>query len=427
MATISDIKAHEILDSRGNPTIAVEVFCTNGIKTKACVPSGASTGQHEAVELRDNDPKRYQGKGVLKACAHVEGPIRKLLLGKLVTKQAEIDGLMIEADHTENKAHLGANAILGVSLAVARAGALSSNLPLYAYLAGDSVKSLPCPMLNILNGGAHADNSLEFQEFMVRPHAAPSFHEALRAGAEIFHTLKTILKSKGYSTSVGDEGGFAPNLKSHEQALELISEAIQKAGYKVGSEISIAIDCAASEIYDPKTNTYFEKKKMEKGQGERFERRSASEQISYLETLVNNFAIDTIEDGLAENDWQGWQELTKRLGGKIQIVGDDIFVTNPKFLMRGIKEKIGNSILIKLNQIGTVTETIETIQLAHSHNFRTIISHRSGETEDTFIADFAVATNAGQIKTGAPSRGERVAKYNRLLEIENELYSTQAG
>lgn len=422
MSHIVHLVAHQILDSRGNPTIEVEIATDDAIFAKASVPSGASTGEHEALELRDNDPKYYSGKGVMGAVANVNGPIAQLLMGHSVLEQERLDQLMLEADGTKNKEKFGANAILGASLALARAGATTSNNTLYRYLGGSHAKILPCPMMNIINGGAHADNTLDFQEFMIRPKGATSFQEALRWGAEIFHTLKGILKKKGYSTSVGDEGGFAPNLESHEEALELILSAIEKAGYRPGTDVSLAIDCAASEYYDQTTKHYIEKKKKEKKQ--QAISRTSEEQIEYLEKLCQSYPIDSIEDGLAEWDWNGWELLTKKLGGKIQIVGDDIFVTNPLFLQKGIDRGIGNAILIKPNQIGTVSETLATIQLAQRHGYATIISHRSGETEDSFIADLAVAVNAGQIKTGSLSRSDRLAKYNRLLSIEQELGPT---
>ncbi|HXF29134.1 MAG TPA: phosphopyruvate hydratase [Chlamydiales bacterium] len=402
MVIISKVQAYEILDSRGNPTIAAEVFTSDRSHGKAFVPSGASTGIHEAVELRDRDPKRYGGKGVLHAVANVNGPIQELLLGKEVTNQRTIDELMITADGTPNKSHFGANAILAVSLATARAAAHSKKMPLYAYLGTEFL--LPIPMLNVINGGVHADSGLAFQEFMIRPHGFSSFHEMLRAGVEVFHTLKTLLKKEGFSTSVGDEGGFAPKMTSHEAALEIITKAIEKTGYKIGSEITLALDCAASEFYDAEKKHYLGK--------------TRAEYIDYLVELTQKFAIDTIEDGLGQEDWEGWKELSKKLP-HIQLVGDDIFATNPKLIARGIKEKIGNAVLIKVNQIGTLTETLNAIQMAKKAGYKTIISHRSGETEDSFIADLAVATGAGQIKTGAPCRSERVAKYNRLLEIEN--------
>jgi enolase len=423
MSKISNICALEVLDSRGNPTIEVILRTDDGIITKAKIPSGASTGENEALELRDHDKKRYFGKGVLKAVANVNGPLNNLLKTKDVTDQRKIDELMIKEDGTENKSHFGANAILGVSLAVARAGALSQNLSLYEYLKQGKKFLMPCPMLNIINGGLHSDSPLDFQEFMIRPRGAPSFKEALRYGVEVFHTLKNILKQKGYSTSVGDEGGFAPNLKSHEEALTLIMESIEKAGFKPKEEISIALDPAASEFYDKKKNEYFEMKK--KNNKEKYLTQTSDDQISYLKELCNKFPIDSIEDGLGESDWEGWIKLTKEMGKKIQLVGDDLFVTNTKFLKKGIEKKAANAILIKLNQIGTLTETLETISLAQKNNFKTVISHRSGETEDAFIADLAVATASGQIKTGSCSRSDRIAKYNRLLEIENDLKNVE--
>jgi enolase len=418
MDRITSIHALEILDSRGNPTLQVSVTTEKGGYGKAAVPSGASTGEHEAVELRDQDPKRYGGKGVLKAVANVNGPIAHALIGKDPFNQKEIDHQMIALDGTPNKSHLGANAILGVSLAVAKAAAASSHLPLYRYLAGNRPISLPVPMMNILNGGAHADNFLDFQEFMIRPIGASHFREAVRMGAEIFHTLKKLLSHAGHVTSVGDEGGFAPRLKSNEEALDFIMQAIEKAGYRPKADVTIALDCAASEFYDPSSHTYLEMKKKRASQP--FAQRTAQEQIAYLQELTHLYPIDSIEDGLDQNDWKGWKLLTKQLGKKIQIVGDDLLVTNPLFLQRAIKENSANAILIKPNQIGTLTETLHTIALAKEHNYGTILSHRSGETEDTTIADIAVATSAGQIKTGSLSRTDRIAKYNRLLEIEDE-------
>lgn len=419
MSYVRSVKGREILDSRGNPTVEVELTTDQNILVKASVPSGASTGENEALELRDKDPGRYNGKGVLQAIANINGPIAQEILGEHVCDQERLDLMMIAADGTENKSHLGANAILGVSLAIARAGAQTTKLPLYRYIGGCHAHLLPCPMMNIINGGAHADNSLDFQEFMIRPIGAPSFREAVRWGAEIFHSLKSLLKKGGHVTAVGDEGGFAPDLRSNEEALDLIIRAIEQAGYQPGTQITLALDCAASEFFDKASQRYVEKKKQAKN--EEFAERTAEEQISYLEQLCNDYPIDSIEDGLAEHDWKGWKLLTQRLGKRIQIVGDDIFVTNPKFLNRGIKEGIGNAILIKLNQIGTLTETLETVRLAQTHGYATIISHRSGETEDSIIADIAVATNAGQIKTGSLSRSDRVAKYNRLLAIEAGL------
>lgn len=419
MSIIRSIKGREILDSRGNPTVEVELTTDQNVMVKASVPSGASTGEHEAVELRDGDPQEYFGKGVKQAVGHVNGYLAQLLVGENACDQERLDRLMIQADGTENKSHFGANAILGVSLALCRAGALTSRLPLYRYIGGSHAHRLPCPMMNIINGGAHADNSLDFQEFMIRPIGAKNFKEAIRWGAEIFHTLKGLLKSEGHVIAVGDEGGFAPRLKSNEEALDLIVKAIEKAGYKLKSQISLALDCAASEFYDRGANRYIEKKK--KIQKEKFTERTTEQQIDYLESLTRNYPIDSIEDGLAEWDWDGWKLLTQRLGEQIQLVGDDIFVTNPIFLRKGIEMGIGNAILIKPNQIGTLSETLETIRLAQTHGYATIISHRSGETEDSIIADIAVATNAGQIKTGSLSRSDRVAKYNRLLAIEEGL------
>ncbi|MCX6990493.1 MAG: phosphopyruvate hydratase [Chlamydiae bacterium] len=421
MSFISYIHALEVLDSRGNPTIKVTVGTDCGALASAIVPSGASTGEHEALEMRDGDKSRYGGKGVKKAIANVNGPLKDLLLGQDVSEQVAIDNLLIEADGTENKAKYGANAILGISLAAAKAAATASGLPLYRYIGGAFAHVLPCPMMNIINGGAHSDSTLDFQEFMIRPVGAPTFSEAIRSGAEVFHTLKKILKDKGFSTSVGDEGGFAPLLPSHEMALDCILEAIEKAGYKPGKDFTLALDCAASEFYDVKSGLYLEKKKLEKGESHK--KRSAEEQVEYLASLCDKYPIDSIEDGMDQNDWKGWQLLTKKLGKKIQIVGDDIFVTNTKFLERGFKEEVANAILIKVNQIGTLTETLRAIELAKQHGYASIISHRSGETEDTTIADIAVATTACQIKTGSLSRTDRVAKYNRLLEIEDELGS----
>jgi len=413
MSKIKSVEALEILDSRGNPTLEVVVSDENGLNGRAAVPSGASTGEHEAIELRDKDPQRYGGKGVLKAVSHVNGPIQSLLQGKEVAHQREIDALLIKGDGTSNKSNWGANAILGVSLAVARLGALHAQLPLYAYIGGPSSHLLPCPMMNIINGGAHANNSLDFQEFMIRPKGASTFSEALRWGAEIFHKLKFLLAEKKFSTAVGDEGGFAPNLRSNEEALELIMSAIEKSGFRPGHDVTIALDVAASSFYDKAQHRY----KMGTSLT------TTEELIENLVLLSQKFPIDSIEDGLDENDWMGWQELSRRLGKRVQLVGDDIFVTNPHYLKKGIDLNVANAILIKLNQIGTLTETLDTISLAKNHRYATIISHRSGETEDTFIADLAVATNGGQIKTGSLSRTDRVAKYNRLLWIERELGS----
>jgi len=411
MAKIKKIKAREILDSRGNPTVEVDVVLDNGLMGRAAVPSGASTGTREAVELRDGDKKRYLGKGVLKAVDNVNKVIAPELIGKNPNKQKEIDYLMIKLDGTENKAKLGANAILGVSLAVAKTAAQDEGVPLYKYLGGKDARRLPIPFLNILNGGKHADNNVDIQEFMIAPIGAPSFKEALRYAAEVYHNLKGILKSKGLSTSVGDEGGFAPNLSRNEEALEVIIAAIEKAGYKAGRDISVVLDPAASEFYqDGKYQLKADNKSL-----------SSGEMVDYYSGLVSKYPIISIEDALAENDWSGWKVLTQILGNKIQLTGDDIFVTNPKILAEGIKQGIANSILIKLNQIGTLTETLETVNLAKKAGYTCMFSHRSGETEDSFLADIAVATNVGQLKTGAPARSERLAKYNQLLRIEEEL------
>lgn len=409
MAIIKECKALEILDSRGNPTLLVTVTASDGSVGQAAVPSGASTGEHEAVELRDGDLKRYAGKGVLKAISHVEGPLQKSLQGSSIFNQKEIDETMISLDGTENKSHLGANAILGISLSVAKCAAASKKIPLYRYLGRKEGPLLPQPMMNIINGGAHATSGLNFQEFMIRPIGAPSFREGLRFGAEIFHHLKKLLASKGYSTAVGDEGGFAPPLKSNEEAIEYILQAIEIGGFTPGKHITLALDCAASEFY--KQGLYIDKN----------DKRTSENQVEYLANLVRQYPIDSIEDGLDQNDWKGWKLLTEKLGDKIQIVGDDLFVTNVKFLQKGIQEHVANAILIKVNQIGTLTETIAAIDLAQKNQYKTIISHRSGETEDTTIADLAVAFRMGQIKTGSLSRSERVAKYNRLLEIEKEM------
>jgi enolase len=411
MAKIKQIHAREILDSRGNPTVEVDVVLDNGLMGRAAVPSGASTGTREAVELRDGDKKRYLGKGVLKAVENVNKVIAPELIGKNPNRQKEIDYLMIKLDGTDNKAKLGANAILGVSLAVAKAASQDKGIPIYQYLGGKDVKRLPIPFLNILNGGKHADNNVDIQEFMIAPIGAPSFKEALRYAAEVYHTLKGILKSKGLSTSVGDEGGFAPNLSRNEEAIEVIITAIEKAGYKPGKDIAIVLDPAASEFYqDGKYLLKADNKNL-----------SSKEMVDYYAGLVSKYPIISIEDGLAENDWDGWKILTQKLGNNIQLVGDDIFVTNPKILAEGIKQGIANAVLIKLNQIGTITETLETIDLAKKAGYTCMFSHRSGETEDSFLADITVATNAGQLKTGAPARSERLAKYNQLLRIEEEL------
>ncbi|MDR3436939.1 phosphopyruvate hydratase [Telmatospirillum sp.] len=412
---ISSLFAQEILDSRGNPTVRVHLTLDSGDRVSASVPSGASTGENEAVELRDGDKSRYGGKGVRKAVANVDDIIAPRLIGLDPTKQAEIDALLLALDGTPNKAKLGANAILGVSMAVARAAALASKLPLYAYLGGPGATRLPVPMMNILNGGKHADNSVDFQEFMVMPIGAPTFAEALRYGAETFHALAKILAKQGYATSVGDEGGFAPNLKSNEEACEVIVKAIEAAGFKPGKDIAIALDPAASSFFTEK-GTY---NLAKSGQGAK----SSDEMIALYGHWLDAYPIVSIEDGLDENDWAGFAKQTAVQGHRIQIVGDDIFVTNPVFVRRGIAAKAANAVLIKLNQIGTVSETIQTIGLCREAGWRYVISHRSGETEDTFMADFAVAMGGGQIKTGSASRSERIAKYNRLLEIENELGS----
>ena len=411
-STIESIRAIEILDSRGNPTVRVFCSLSNGIQVSASVPSGASTGENEAVELRDGDKKRYGGKGVLKAVENVNKTIAPELKGMESSRQAEIDRLMIELDGTANKGKLGANAILGVSMSVARAAAETACLPLYAYLGGPGAVRLPVPMMNILNGGKHADNSVDLQEFMVMPVGAPSFAEALRYGAETFHALKKILAKKGYATSVGDEGGFAPNLKSNEEACEVIVEAIEAAGYKPGKDVAIALDPAASSFFE---DGVYDLSKSSQG------KKTSAEMTALYKQWLAKYPIVSIEDGLAENDWDGFKSHTAELGGKIQIVDDDIYVTNTKFIARGIREKSTNAVLIKLNQIGTVTETIEAINLCRKAGWGYVISHRSGETEDAFMADFAVAMGGGQIKTGSACRSERIAKYNRLLEIESGL------
>lgn len=411
MCYINDIYAREILDSRGNPTVEVDVYLEDGSFGRAAVPSGASTGAFEAVELRDGEENRYVGKGVLKAVDNVNTIIAPELIGMSAFDQVAIDQIMIDLDGTDNKGKLGANAILGVSLAVAKAAADSLGMPLYRYIGGVNGKSLPAPMMNILNGGEHADNNVDIQEFMVMPLGANSFAEALRMGTEIFHNLKKVLKGRGYNTAVGDEGGFAPNLASNEEALDVIVEAIHKAGYKPGEEVFLAIDVAATELYKDGVYNFA-------GQGLT---RTAEEMVKFYEELVKKYPIISIEDGLAEEDWAGWQLLTKTIGEKVQIVGDDLFVTNTERLAKGIENNIANSILIKVNQIGTLTETLDAIEMAKEAGYTAVISHRSGETEDVTIADIAVATNAGQIKTGAPSRTDRVAKYNQLLRIEEEL------
>ncbi len=415
MSEIVDVYAREILDSRGNPTLEVEVFLESGSFGRAAVPSGASTGEREAMELRDGDKSRYLGKGVLKAVDNVNNVIAEEIIGMEADDQVGIDMKMIELDGTEFKTNLGANAILGVSLAVAKAAADEAGQPLYKYIGGANARELPLPMMNIINGGAHADNNVDIQEFMIMPAGAKCFAEALRMGAEIFHALKGVLKGKGYNTAVGDEGGFAPNLKSNEEALEVIMEAIVKAGYKPGEDVLLALDVASSELF--KDGQYTLENEVQKV-------KTPAEMVDFYENLVNKYPIVSIEDGMAENDWDGWKLMTERLGKRIQIVGDDLFVTNPKILKEGIQKGIANSILIKLNQIGTLTETLEAIEMAKRAGYTTVISHRSGETEDTTLADLAVAVNSGQIKTGSLCRTDRVAKYNQLLRIEDELDST---
>jgi enolase len=412
MSEIVDVYGREILDSRGNPTVEVEVFLESGAWGRAAVPSGASTGEREALELRDGDKGRYLGKGVLKAVENINSIIADEIIGMDALDQVGIDRKLLELDGTEFKSKLGANALLGVSLAVAKAAADAVGLPLYQYIGGTNAKELPLPMMNIINGGAHADNNVDIQEFMIMPAGAKTFAEALRMGAEIFHALKGVLKSKGYNTAVGDEGGFAPNLKSNEEALEVIMEAIAKAGYKAGTDILLALDVASSELFKEGKYTLANESQPVK---------TADQLIDFYENLVNKYPIISIEDGMAENDWDGWKKLTDRLGKRIQIVGDDLFVTNPKILKEGIDKGIANSILIKLNQIGTLTETLDAIEMAKRAGYTTVISHRSGETEDTTLADLAVAVNAGQIKTGSLCRTDRVAKYNQLLRIEDEL------
>jgi enolase len=411
MTAILDITAREILDSRGNPTVEVDVTLEDGAFGRAAVPSGASTGAHEAVELRDGDKARYMGKGVLKAVAAVNGEIYEALADMEGTDQLAIDKAMIELDGTPNKARLGANAILGVSLAVAKAAAESSGLPLYRYVGGASARTLPVPMMNIINGGVHADNPIDFQEFMVMPVGAPSFKEALRCGAEIFHTLKSALKKAGHNTNVGDEGGFAPNLPSAEAALDFVMKSIEQAGYKPGKDVYLATDCAATEFFKNGAYVY-------EGEGVT---RSIKEQAQYLAKLAKDYPIISIEDGLSEDDWDGWKQVTDLIGKTHQLVGDDLFVTNTKRLQRGIKEHIANSILVKVNQIGSLSETLEAVEMAHKAGYTAVMSHRSGETEDSTIADLAVATNCGQIKTGSLARSDRLAKYNQLLRIEEEL------
>ncbi|MGA1796583.1 MAG: phosphopyruvate hydratase [bacterium] len=412
MGEIVGVQAREILDSRGNPTIEVDVFIDSGDIGRAAVPSGASTGEREAVELRDGDKRRYLGKGVTTAVEHVNDTIADRIIGLESSDQVFLDQTLIELDGTDNKSKLGANAILGVSLAAAKASAMEAGLPLYQYIGGVNAKELPVPMMNILNGGSHADNNVDIQEFMIMPVGASCFAEALRTGAEVFHQLKKILKGKGLNTGVGDEGGFAPDLSSNEQALEVIMEAITQAGYEPGRDVYLAIDAAASEFYEKGMYMLRAEKKPE---------RSAEEMIRFYDDLVSRYPIISIEDGLAQNDWKGWEQLTRQLGKRIQIVGDDIFVTNTRILREGIERGVANSILIKLNQIGTLTETLDAIEMAKRAGYTCVVSHRSGETEDTTIADVVVATNAGQIKTGSASRSDRIAKYNQLLRIEEEL------
>lgn len=412
MSEITAVRAREILDSRGNPTIEAEVLLASGAEGRAAVPSGASTGANEALELRDGDKKRYGGKGVLKAVRNVEQHIARVVIGLEASDHIAVDGAMITADGTKNKSKLGANAILSVSMATARAVAMESGLPLYRYIGGANARRLPVPMMNVLNGGAHADNNVDFQEFMIMPGGAPTFREALRWGAEVFHTLKGVLKKRGYNTAVGDEGGFAPNLKSNEEAVEVLLEAISAAGYKPGEQIAIALDPAASEFYDGKHYVF------KKGDGRKL---SSDQMARFWEDWVKQFPIVSLEDGMAENDWNGWLAVTQAIGDQVQLVGDDLFVTNSEYLRKGIERKVANAILIKLNQIGTLTETVGAVELAKTNAYNAVVSHRSGETEDSFIADLAVALNAGQIKTGSASRSDRIAKYNQLLRIEEQL------
>lgn len=413
--SIVDIKGREIIDSRGNPTVEVDVILANGHFGRAAVPSGASTGEHEACELRDEDKSRYLGKGVLTAVANVNDKIKPELLGVCASQQARIDKIMIDLDGTKNKKNLGANAILGVSLAVARAAASSAGLPLYRYLGGPNAKVLPVPMMNIINGGSHSDAPIAFQEFMIRPIGAPTFSEAIRMGAEIFHSLKKVLHDRGLSTAVGDEGGFAPTFDGTIDALDTVSLAVEKAGYKVGTDITFALDCAASEFFEDGVYNYA------KFEGEGGQKLTSEQQAAFLAELTEKYPIDSIEDGCDENDWDGWKALTVAIGDKVQLVGDDLFVTNVEFLQKGIDLGVANSILIKVNQIGTLTETLDAIELGKIHGYNSVISHRSGETEDSTIAHIAVATNAGQIKTGSMSRSDRIAKYNQLLRIEEAL------
>ncbi len=417
MSTIHELRAREILDSRGNPTVEVEVITENGIVGRAAVPSGASTGKYEAVELRDGDKSRYLGKGVQNACYNVDEKIREALLGEDIFDQRYIDDIMLEIDGTPNKSNLGANAILGVSMAVAKAAAEELELPLYRYIGGVNAHVMPIPMMNILNGGSHADNSIDFQEFMIMPVGAHTFSDALRMGVETFHHLKMVLKSKGYSTNVGDEGGFAPNIKSNDEAIEIVLKSIESAGYRPGEDIFIAMDAAASEFYNEEEKVYH----LHKSTGDKL---TSEEMVAHWQNWVNKYPILSIEDGLHEDDWQAWNLLNTAIGNKVQLVGDDLFVTNTERLQRGIDENSANSILIKVNQIGSLTETIDAVQLATRNGMTSVMSHRSGETEDTTIADLAVALNTGQIKTGSASRSDRIAKYNQLLRIEEELGNT---
>ena len=417
MSYIIEVHARQILDSRGNPTVEVDVLTDDGAMGRAAVPSGASTGIHEAAELRDNDKKKYLGKGVLKAVKNVNTTIADALIGFDITSQAAIDQVMIDLDGTPNKSKLGANAILAVSMAVAKAAAEEANLPLYRYIGGTNARTLPMPMMNILNGGAHADNKIDFQEFMIMPIGAPSFSEGLRWGVEIFHQLKSTLKKKGYSTNVGDEGGFAPNIQSNEEAIETVLEAIQSAGYKTGTQIAIAMDAANSELWNAKKKKYV----FHKSSGKEM---SSDQLVKYWESWVKKYPIISIEDGMAEDDWAGWKNLTDTIGNKCQLVGDDLFVTNVDRLQTGIDKKIANGLLVKVNQIGTLTETINAVSLAQNNGYNTVMSHRSGETEDNTIADLAVALNCGQIKTGSASRSDRMAKYNQLIRIEEQLGET---
>jgi len=417
MSYIIEVHARQILDSRGNPTVEVDVLTDDGAMGRAAVPSGASTGIHEAAELRDNDKKKYLGKGVLKAVKNVNTSIADALIGFDVTSQAAIDQVMIDLDGTPNKTKLGANAILAVSMAVAKAAAEEANLPLYRYIGGTNARTLPMPMMNILNGGAHADNKIDFQEFMIMPIGAPNFSEGLRWGVEIFHQLKSTLKKKGYSTNVGDEGGFAPNIQSNEEAIETVLEAIQSAGYKTGTQIAIAMDAANSELWNAKKKKYV----FHKSSGKEM---SSDQLVKFWESWVKKYPIISIEDGMAEDDWAGWKNLTDTIGSKCQLVGDDLFVTNVNRLQTGIDKKIANGLLVKVNQIGTLTETINAVSLAQNNGYNTIMSHRSGETEDNTIADLAVALNCGQIKTGSASRSDRMAKYNQLIRIEEQLGET---